>query len=60
MEAYAYDAPPPWEVVQLEIIEQTGWTIEYVNKLDSRWIANRNAVMGARNKAREVIRNRGK
>jgi len=46
--------------VQLEIIEQTGWTIEYVNKLDIRWIANRNVVMGARNMARDIIRNRGK
>jgi hypothetical protein len=60
MEAYAYNAPPPWEVVQLEIIEQTGWTREYVDALDSYWISNRNAIMAARHMAREIIRRRGK
>lgn len=60
LEAYAYNAPPPWEVVQLEIIEQTHWSIEYVDQLDSKWIANRNAVMAARKQAQKIIRERGK
>jgi hypothetical protein len=58
LEAYAYDAPPPWEVVQLEIIEQTHWPIEYVDQLDSKWLANRNAVLAARAQAQKIINSR--
>jgi hypothetical protein len=47
-------------VLQLEIIEQTGWTVEYVDGLDSKWIANYNAITNARAAAQDIIRKRGK
>ena len=48
-----FDAPPPWELVLWDIIEQTGWTIEYVNGMDINDVYARSDILRARQHAKE-------
>lgn len=48
-----FNAPPPWELIREDIIEHTGWTIEYVDALDINYIYVRSAIIAAKAKARE-------
>ena len=47
-----FDARPPWELILWDIIEQTGWTIEYIESLDVNRIYERSDILTAKAKAR--------
>jgi len=47
-----YNVPPPWELIRWDIVEQTGWSLEYVDNLDMKDIYERSEILTARDKAR--------
>lgn len=51
--ALVFNAPPPWELVRWDIVEQTGWTLEYVDALDVNEVYKRSDILTARAKARD-------
>lgn len=56
--ALKFNEPAPWALVRWNIVEQTGWTLEYVDGLDIKDVIERNEVISARNKAGDIYGNR--